>query len=112
MTAGKREETKVERVLAATVAELEPGTSLTLHRDDPIAVYHTENGEFFATADTCTHEKWSLGEDSDLEGDEVLCPLHMARFDLRTGKPLCLPAAIALRTYEVVVEDGKIYVLV
>lgn len=84
---------------------------MTLDGVEPIAVYRTEVGEFFATADSCTHEKWSLGEDSDLEGAEVVCPLHMARFDLRTGRPLCLPATVALKTFEVEIDDGKVYVV-
>jgi nitrite reductase/ring-hydroxylating ferredoxin subunit len=83
---------------------------MTVQGDVPIALFRTDDGEFYATADTCTHEKWSLGEDSDLDGDEVVCPLHMARFDLRTGKPLCFPATVALETFGVEIEDGKVYV--
>ena len=111
MTAGKTEETKVERVLAATVAELEPGTSLTLHRDDPIAVYHTENGEFFATVDICSHDEASLS-DGELFGHTVECPLHGARFDVRTGKALTLPAVYPVKTFEVRVVGGQIQVRV
>ncbi|KOU59837.1 ferredoxin [Streptomyces sp. MMG1533] len=88
------------------------GTSRTVGGGEPIAVYRTDDGAFYATADSCTHEKWSLGEDSDIEGQEVVCPLHMARFDLRTGQPLCFPATVALRTYEVDIVDGEVYVLV
>lgn len=77
----------------------------------PIALFHSEDG-FFATQDTCTHEDWSLGEDCDIDGTEVTCPLHTARFDLRSGRPLCLPATEALRTYEVEIADGTVYVLV
>ena len=75
-----------------------------------IALFRNEEGDFFATADTCSHEKWSLGEDGDLEGDEIVCPLHMARFDIRTGRALCLPAMVALQTFEVQIEDGGVYV--
>lgn len=93
------------------LAELPTGSSTTIEGEERIAVFHTDDDEFYATSDTCTHEEWSLGEDSDLEGCEVVCPLHMARFDLRTGKPLCLPALVALKTYDVRVEDGTIYVI-
>lgn len=92
--------------------EMAKGTSRTVGGGEPIAVYRTDDGAFYATADSCTHEKWSLGEDSDIEGQEVVCPLHMARFDLRTGQPLCFPATVALRTYEVDIVDGEVYVLV
>lgn len=101
----------MQRRLAGRVDDIEPGTSMTLEGDVPLALFRTEAGEFFATADSCSHEKWSLGEDSDLEDDEVICPLHMARFDLRTGKPLCFPATVALQTYPVEIEDGQVYVI-
>lgn len=101
-----------KRHLACSVDELEPGTSMTLTGPVPaIALHRTESGEFFATADTCSHEEWSLGDEGDLEGNELVCPLHMARFDLVTGKPLCLPATLALATYSVVVEGDQVFVL-
>ncbi|WP_312858014.1 non-heme iron oxygenase ferredoxin subunit [Pseudonocardia pini] len=101
-----------ERHLACTVDELEPGTSMTVKGPVPaIALHRTESGAFFATADTCTHEEWSLGDEGDLEGDELVCPLHMARFDLATGKALCLPATLGLATYDVVVEAGQVFVV-
>jgi nitrite reductase/ring-hydroxylating ferredoxin subunit len=90
---------------------MEPGSSMTVDGDVPIALFRNDEGEFYATADTCTHEKWSLGEDSDLEGNEVVCPLHMAHFDIRTGAALCFPATIALSTFEVEIDaDDKVYV--
>ncbi|GAB3082089.1 non-heme iron oxygenase ferredoxin subunit [Nocardioides zeae] len=102
-----------ERRFACASDELEPGTSMTVPGDPPVAVFRNEAGDFFATADTCTHEDWSLGTDSDLDDEEVTCPLHMARFDIRTGKPLCFPATVALATFEVeVAADGRVYVVV
>lgn len=101
----------MERRFACLVDEMGKGTSRTLDGDVPIALFRADDGTFHATADSCTHEQWSLGEDSDLEGNEVVCPLHMARFDIRTGKPLCFPATVALRTYPVEIEDGKVFVL-
>jgi len=100
------------RRLACRVDELENGTSKRLEGEPPIAVYRNDDGEFFATADTCTHEEWSLGADSDLEGNEVVCPLHLARFDIRSGKALCFPATVALDTYDVEVLGDDIWVVV
>jgi nitrite reductase/ring-hydroxylating ferredoxin subunit len=101
----------MERRFACMTDDLRPGSSMTLHWEVPVALFRNEAGEFYATADTCTHEKWSLGEDSDLEGNEIVCPLHMARFDIRSGKVLCLPAMESLRTFQVEVgEDGRVYV--
>jgi nitrite reductase/ring-hydroxylating ferredoxin subunit len=102
----------MQRRYACLVDELQPGTSMTVAGEVPVALFRNDAGEFYATADTCTHEKWSLGEDSDLEGDEIVCPLHLARFDVRTGKPLCFPATVALATFVVEVDDeGKVYII-
>ena len=99
------------RHLACAEGELKPGTSMVVDGAIPIAVFRTESGAYRATADTCTHEKWSLGEEGDIEGEEVVCPLHMARFDLETGAALCFPATVGLRVFPVEIEDGKVYVV-
>jgi len=75
--------------------------------DDNIAVFHSD-GEYFALNDTCTHEKASLG-DGWIEGDQVECPIHSARFCLRTGTALCLPASIAARTHRVEVRTDGVW---
>lgn len=103
--------TTMNRRFACTTADLDPGESMTLPGEGKVALHRSEDGEFFATADSCSHEEWSLGEDSDIEGDEVVCPLHMARFNLRTGEPLCFPATIALQTYAVEVDGEDVYVV-
>ena len=100
------------RRFICSAAEMDKGTSRTIPGDVPIALFRNDDGEFFATADTCTHEDWSLGTDGDLQGDEVECPLHMARFDVRTGAALCFPATVALQTFEVETdEDGSVYLV-
>jgi len=76
----------------------------------PIAVFNVD-GELLAIDDTCTHQDASLA-DGWLEGCTVECPLHAACFDLRTGMPSGLPAKMPVRTHEVVVEDGLVYVRV
>lgn len=75
----------------------------------PIAVYHLD-GEFFATADTCSHADSSLSEGYVEEG-AVECIWHFAKFCLRTGAAKTLPATESIRTYPVKVEDGDIHVL-
>jgi nitrite reductase/ring-hydroxylating ferredoxin subunit len=102
----------MERRFACLASDLEPGSSMRLDWEPPVALFRNDEGEFYATADTCTHEQWSLGEDSDLEGNEVVCPLHMAHYDIRTGAALCFPATIALQTFAVEIDaDEKVYVL-
>lgn len=98
------------RTFACQVDDLADGDSMTVETGgEPIALYRVGNA-FYATSDTCTHEKWSLGEEGDLDGFEITCTLHNARFDVRDGKALCFPATVNLTRYSVVVEDGKVYV--
>ncbi|MFE2999431.1 non-heme iron oxygenase ferredoxin subunit [Nocardia sp. NPDC059246] len=74
----------------------------------PLLVYRVD-GEIYVTADTCTHATASLSE-GELEGHTIVCPVHWAEFDIRTGRALCFPATQALATYEASVDDGQIYV--
>jgi nitrite reductase/ring-hydroxylating ferredoxin subunit len=101
----------MERRFACKVDDLEKGTSMTVPGNVPVALFRTDEGVFYATQDSCTHEQWSLGEDCDLDGNEVTCPLHMARYDLRTGEALCLPATEALRTFPVEIDGEDAYVI-
>ena len=75
---------------------------------NPVALYRS-GGELFATDDVCTHA-YALLSDGFVEDGCNECPLHQARFDLRTGKVLCEPATEDLKTYPVRVEGDSIYV--
>ena len=68
------------------------------------------DGVFYAMDDRCTHDDGPLGQGELLEGGEVECPRHGARFDLKSGKALCLPAVGAVCTYSVDIRDGSLYV--
>jgi nitrite reductase/ring-hydroxylating ferredoxin subunit len=99
----------VSLVFAFTTDELADGHARRIPSEPHIAVYRVGD-QFFATQDSCSHEEWSLGEDGELDGFEVLCSLHMARFDVRDGRALCLPALTGLNTYPVSVTDGRVMV--
>lgn len=73
-----------------------------------VALYHVE-GEFFATDGMCTHGKALLSE-GFVEDGCIECPLHQGRFDIRTGKAMCAPVTVDLRTYAVKQEGDDIYV--
>lgn len=75
---------------------------------DGIAIFR-DGDEVFALDDTCSHEKASLAE-GWVEDCEVECPLHSARFSLRTGEALCLPATQGVGTHRVEVRDGDVWV--
>lgn len=74
-----------------------------------LAIYHLDDGRFFATANVCTHE-FALLSDGWLEGAEVECPLHSGRFDVTTGRALCEPLKRDIRSFEVEVRDDAVYV--
>lgn len=88
--------------------DLPEGESVRVPTDPPIAVFNAD-GELYAIDDTCSHQNASLSE-GFLEGCLVECPLHEASFDIRTGKPTCLPARKPVRTHSVTIEDGTVYV--
>jgi len=72
-----------------------------------IALYHLSGQEFRATENVCSHE-YALLSDGWLEDGCIECPLHAARFDIRTGKALCAPAEANLKVFELKIEDGDV----
>jgi 3-phenylpropionate/trans-cinnamate dioxygenase ferredoxin component len=97
-------------ILVGPVDDIPLGEAVRVDAHVPIAVFNVD-GELFAIDDTCTHQDASLA-DGWVEGCAVECPLHAACFDLRTGMPSGPPAKLPVRTHEVVVEDGVVYVRV
>lgn len=75
--------------------------------DRAIAVFHAEDGQFYALDDECTHAEASLSE-GWVEGTEVECPVHSARFCLKSGAALCMPATIDTRTHKVEVDGDDL----
>ena len=65
--------------------------------------------DVFAVDDRCTHEEWSLC-DGYVEGGQIVCGLHQARFDLRTGQVTMAPATEPLGTFAARVIDGDVWV--
>ncbi len=97
-------------ILVGRPEDIPLGEAVRIEAEVPIAVFNVD-GELLAIDDTCTHQDASLA-DGWLEGCAVECPLHAACFDLRTGMPSGPPAKMPVRTHEVVVEDGLVYVRV
>lgn len=92
----------------SAVAEDEP---IRVYVDkDEIAIFNV-GGEIFATGNICTHAMASM-HDGIQEGEIIECPLHDGKFNVKTGAALCPPVSEPLPTYEVKIEDGKIFVKV
>ena len=67
--------------------------------------------EVFVTEAMCTHGQARLCE-GYVEGAEVECPLHQARFDLRTGIPSCGPATAPVKVFATRVQAGRVEVAI
>jgi len=65
------------------------------------------NGKFYAIAAHCTHAEGPLDE-GFIEGNEVECPWHGARFDITTGKALAPPAPTDVKKYAVIIEGNDV----
>lgn len=75
--------------------------------DTPVLLIRVVD-QYFAIEDVCTHDGQPL-TDGCIEEGAIVCPRHGARFDLQTGKALCMPATKPVRTFEVEVRDRKIF---
>ncbi|RME74173.1 MAG: non-heme iron oxygenase ferredoxin subunit [Planctomycetota bacterium] len=76
---------------------------------EKIAIIRKGEKEFYAIQDKCSHATAFLSE-GEVEGYEIICPRHGARFDIRTGKNLCLPAVVPVKSYPVKIEDGALWI--
>ena len=96
-------------VKVATVGEIPKGGLKEARLDDrSLAIFHLEDG-FYAIEDVCTHDGGPLAE-GILEGDVIECPRHGARFDLKTGAVLSLPAVTPVPTFAVRIEGEDVLV--
>ncbi len=96
-------------VTVARVSELPVGTRKIVRLDDrEVAVFHLEDG-YYAIEDLCTHDGGPVAE-GELEGEVIECPRHGARFNVKTGAALCLPATSPVPTYRVRVQGDDIQV--
>lgn len=76
--------------------------------DRKIAVFRLEDG-FYAIEDICTHDGGPLAE-GEIEEDQVICPRHGARFDIKTGTALTLPAVTPVESYPVRVDGNELFI--
>src|SRR5438067_13202170 len=98
-----------EKIDICPVSELPPGGMRMVEWEDlEIGVFNC-NGEILAIEDRCSHDNGTLAE-GELDEDKctVECPRHGSLFDLRTGRPITLPAYVPVETFAVHVEADMI----
>ena len=86
----------------------DPGKMVVEVDDRLVALFHVF-GQFYAIDDRCTHDGGPLAE-GELHGFTIICPRHGARFDIRTGRVLSMPATRDTAAHEVKVEAGQVWV--
>ena len=78
------------------------------HDGKTYAIYRTENDEYYATEGMCTHGNVHLS-DGMIIGQQIECPKHNGRFNMKDGAVKRKPVCVALKTYGVEVKDGRVY---
>lgn len=96
-------------VTVAKVGEIPPGGVKVVRLDDQEVAVFNIGGDYHAIEDVCTHDGGPLAE-GPLDGHVVECPRHGARFDVRTGDVLCMPATAPVASYPVRVTGDDIQV--
>ncbi|MBI2826160.1 MAG: non-heme iron oxygenase ferredoxin subunit [Planctomycetia bacterium] len=98
-------------VRVAKVSDIpDPGKQIFEVDDRLVVVFHV-GGRFWALDDVCTHDGGPLGEGT-LDGYQIACPRHGAKFDIRDGRALTMPATRATVAHEVKVEGDAVMVKV
>jgi 3-phenylpropionate/trans-cinnamate dioxygenase ferredoxin subunit len=95
----------------AAAGDIAPGNYEIAETDEHVIAVFNVDGELYAIEDVCTHDGEEL-TGGPVEGDQIICPRHGARFCLRSGKALTAPAYEDLPTYPVRIKDGRIQVAV
>jgi len=98
-----------EFVTVAKTDDIPPGHVRYAQLDGREVAVCNVDGAFYAIANVCTHDGGPLDQ-GELEGDQIECPRHGARFDVKTGRPLTLPAVVPVKSYPVQVEGGEVKV--
>ena len=89
--------------------ELEEGSMRSMDLGGEHVLLSKIGGQVYAVSGTCTHQETDLGLGFFLDGG-VVCPLHLSRFDLKTGAVDNPPATVPLKRFNVKIQDATIFV--
>ena len=96
----------MERVIG--VDELKSGERRSVYVDDVPSLAIRIGDDFFVIEDVCSHDGQPLTTGL-LQDCSIICPRHSARFDLKTGKALCMPATEGIRVFRIEIRDGAVW---
>lgn len=92
----------------ATLDEIPAGGRKSVVFDERAVLVFRIGDDVYAVEDVCSHDGQPL-TDGPLEGTAIECPRHGARFDIRTGRPLCMPAVEPIATFKVKLQGNDIF---
>ncbi len=98
-------------VKVATKTDIPPGEMRSFVVDHTQIVICNVNNKYFALADECSHDSAPIS-DGHLDGDQIVCPRHGAKFELLTGKVTAHPAVVGIDRYEVKIDGEDILVMI
>jgi len=105
----------VSEQFACMVNDLQPGSAMLAElteesgKDVPVAVIRSDDGEFYAIGDECSHGEVSLSE-GEVKGCFVECWAHGSRFDARSGEPIDFPAITPVPVYPIRIDGERVLV--
>jgi 3-phenylpropionate/trans-cinnamate dioxygenase ferredoxin subunit len=89
--------------------DLASGEKMIVEADDRIVILFRDGDDFYCIDDVCTHDGGTLS-DGSVHGCQIECPRHGARFDMKTGKALCMPAYTDTAAHEVKLDGDDVLV--
>jgi 3-phenylpropionate/trans-cinnamate dioxygenase ferredoxin subunit len=101
------ETSKIKYVEIVPADQIPAGERLFIEVNGNSIVLINLAGKLFAIGDVCSHDNGPVG-DGEIDNNEIICPRHGARFDIRNGKVTCLPALVDIPAYPVRVVDGMV----
>ena len=96
-------------ITVAKVSEFKPGARKVIDVEGSQIVVFNLDGKYFAIEDVCTHDGGQL-TGGEVEGDQIICPRHGARFCIRTGSALTAPAYEPTAVFPLRTENGEVQV--
>ena len=96
-------------VRVAAIADCDVGTLKGVMVEGTPVVLANVDGDIFALQDECSHEEYPLS-DGELDGEDLVCIYHGARFECATGRNKSLPAIRPVKSFAVQIQDDEIYI--
>ena len=94
--------------LVAQVSDFEGSDRVSIIVDDTPALLIRQAGTYYAIEDVCSHDGQPL-TDGEIVSGSIECPRHGARFEIASGRVLCMPATESIRVFEVSLRESSLY---